>query len=118
MRTTGSRVPIVGEGQYHEDTMLLCQLQNDVQLLQTVGTVIDLGGTASNQLEPCALVWNLVNVSTWKKQNGYELQNAGIVDRTGDQPLKAKIRTTFIPNFAMLLRVRSMSASSSRTGNQ
>jgi hypothetical protein len=94
--------------------MLLGKLNDGVQLLKAVGTVVDNRRPIGYQLEPstiyrdCVYIWISFN-------NGTE---ASVDTSAENTPLKAHVRTILIPAADILPRVKSISSSEFNAGNQ
>jgi hypothetical protein len=56
------REPVVGQGKVHKDVGHLCKLNELVQLLDTIGTGVELSGTILEKLQPTARLRNFGDV--------------------------------------------------------
>ena len=56
------REPVVGQGKVHKDVGHLCKLNEPVQLLDTIGTGVELSGTVLDKLQPTARLRNFGDV--------------------------------------------------------
>lgn len=61
---TWLRVPIVGEGQHQEQLVFLRELENGVELLQTIWAVVDRSCAIVDKLEPSAIYRDRGNILT------------------------------------------------------
>ena len=93
--------------------MLLCKFDHCIQPLKAIGSVVDSSGAVANQLKPCPIVRNSMNIC--KKWRSWTI---ALLRGQRDRPLNAHVLTTEIPWLAMLARVASTSASEFNTGNQ